>query len=535
MSDVGAQPLLPDDLSRSAAGNRNPWLVAVVISLATFMQVLDASIANVALRNIAGSLAAGVDESTWVLTSYLVATAVILPISGWLSGVIGRKRYYMSCVAIFTVSSLLCALAPNLSMLIIFRVLQGLGGGGMAPTEQAMLADTFPARLRGQAFALYGVAVIVAPTVGPALGGWLTDNLSWHWIFLINGPIGLLSLVLVQWMVHEPEVLERERRERLARGVKVDWVGFVLVALALGCLEIVLDKGEREDWFASNFIVTFATISFVSFLLFVPWELSRVEPIVDIRLFGRRQFATCSLMMLAVGAILFSSTQLMPQLVQTTYHYTATLSGLVMMPGGLAMLLMMPVVGRLSSYVEPKYLISFGLAMVALAMWHSTSLAPDADFNFFSWARAYQTIGLPFLFIPITSASYVGLPPGKTSEASSLINVARNQGGSIGISVANAALASSVQVHQNYLTAHLVPSSPAYQQALQAATAQFSTMLPQPEAQKKAFALIEQAVQYQATLLSYMDVFAGLALIAATLVPVAFLLLRPVREATGAH
>jgi DHA2 family multidrug resistance protein len=225
----------------------------------------------------------------------------------------------------------------------------------------------------------------------------------------------------------------------------------------------------------------------------------------------------------------------MPQLVQTTYHYTATLSGLVMMPGGLAMLLMMPVVGRLSSYVEPKYLISFGLAMVALAMWHSTSLAPDADFNFFSWARAYQTIGLPFLFIPITSASYVGLPPGKTSEASSLINVARNQGGSIGISVANAALASSVQVHQNYLTAHLVPSSPAYQQALQAATAQFSTMLPQPEAQKKAFALIEQAVQYQAMLLSYIDVFAGLALIAAALVPVAFLLLRPARNATAAH
>jgi DHA2 family multidrug resistance protein len=535
MSDIGRRPPRPDELSRSAAGDRNPWLVALVISIATFMQVLDASIANVALRNIAGSLAAGVDESTWVLTSYLVASAVILPISGWLSGVIGRKRYYMFCVAIFTASSLLCALAPTLSALIIFRVLQGLGGGGMAPTEQAMLADTFPARLRGQAFALYGVAVIVAPTVGPALGGWLTDNLSWHWIFLINGPIGVLSLVLVQWMVQEPEVLERERRERLARGLKVDWIGFVLVALALGCLEIVLDKGEREDWFASNFIITFAAISFVSFILFVPWELSRKEPIVDIRLYGHRQFATCSLMMLAVGAILFSSTQLLPQLVQTTYGYTATLSGLVMMPGGLAMLLMMPVVGKLSSYVAPKYLISFGLAMIALAMWHSTSLTPDADFGFFSWARVYQTVGLPFLFIPITSASYVGLPPDKTSEASALINVARNQGGSIGISVAGAVLASSAQVHQNYLTAHLVPSSPAYQQALKAATAQLSTVLPQPEAQQKAFALVEQMVQYQATLLSYIDVFAGLALIAAVLVPVAFLLLRPAPKAKVAH
>jgi len=519
------------NLSRSAAGSRNPWLIAVVISIATFMEVLDASIANVALRNIAGSLAAGVDESTWVLTSYLVANAVILPISGWLSGVIGRKRYYMSCVAIFTVSSLLCAVAPTLSMLIIFRVLQGLGGGGMAPTEQAMLADTFPARLRGQAFALYGVAVIVAPTVGPVLGGWLTDNLSWHWIFLINGPIGLLSLVLVQWMVHEPEVLEAERRERLARGVRVDWVGFVLVALALGCLEIVLDKGEREDWFASNFIVAFASISFVSFLLLVPWELSQRDPIVDIRLFGRRQFATCCLIMLAVGAILFSSTQLMPQLVQTTYQYTSTLSGLVMMPGGLAMLLMMPVVGKLSSYVAPKYLLGFGLIIVVLAMWHSTSLAPESDFAFFSWARVFQTIGLPFLFIPIMSAAYVGLQPDKSSEASSLINVARNLGGSIGISIAGSVLARSAQVHQTYLTAHLIPSSPAYQEALQAATAQLSTMLPAPEAQKRAFGLIEQGVLQQATLLSYIDVFAGLALIAAALVPIAFLLLRPAREA----
>jgi DHA2 family multidrug resistance protein len=520
-----------NNLSRSAAGSRNPWLIAVVISIATFMEVLDASIANVALRNIAGSLAAGVDESTWVLTSYLVANAVILPISGWLSGVIGRKRYYMSCVAIFTVSSLLCAVAPTLSMLIIFRVLQGLGGGGMAPTEQAMLADTFPARLRGQAFALYGVAVIVAPTVGPVLGGWLTDNLSWHWIFLINGPIGLLSLVLVQWMVHEPEVLEAERRERLARGVRVDWVGFVLVALALGCLEIVLDKGEREDWFASNFIVAFASISFVSFLLLVPWELSQRDPIVDIRLFGRRQFATCCLIMLAVGAILFSSTQLMPQLVQTTYQYTSTLSGLVMMPGGLAMLLMMPVVGKLSSYVAPKYLLGFGLIIVVLAMWHSTSLAPESDFAFFSWARVFQTIGLPFLFIPIMSAAYVGLQPDKSSEASSLINVARNLGGSIGISIAGSVLARSAQVHQTYLTAHLIPSSPAYQEALQAATAQLSTMLPAPEAQKRAFGLIEQGVLQQATLLSYIDVFAGLALIAAALVPIAFLLLRPAREA----
>src|SRR5689334_13538868 len=337
------------------------------------MQVLDTSIANVALRHIAGSLGAGIDESTWVLTSYLVASAVVLPISGWLSGVIGRKRFYMLCVAIFTVSSILCALAPNMASLIVFRILQGLGGGGMAPSEQAMLADTFPPRQRGQAFALYGVAVIVAPTVGPTLGGWLTDNLSWHWIFLINGPIGLLSLLLVQWMVTEPAALERERRQRVAGGLKVDWVGFLLVSLALGCLEIVLDKGEREDWFASYFIVTFAVVSLLSFVLIVPWELSRQDPIVNVRLFAHRQFAMSCLLMLAVGAMLFSSTQLLPQLLQIHYGYTAMLSGFVLMPAGLVMMLIMPVVGKLSNLIAAKYLIVFGMVILAFGMWYNAS------------------------------------------------------------------------------------------------------------------------------------------------------------------
>jgi len=526
MVDAAADPR--DDLSRSAAGDRNPWLVAVVISIATFMQVLDTSIANVALRNIAGSLAAGVDESTWVVTSYLVASAVILPISGWLAGVVGRKRFYMLCVATFTVSSLLCAFAPNLDILIFFRVLQGLGGGGMAPSEQAMLADTFPARRRAQAFALYGVAVIVAPTLGPTLGGWLTDNYSWHWIFLINGPIGLLSLVLVQWLVDEPEILRRERRERLADGVKVDWIGFLLVALCLGALEVVLDKGERDDWFQSDFIVTFFALSMTALVLFVPWELSRDDPIVDIRLFGRRQFATANLLMLALGAILFGTIQLIPQLLQIQFGYTATLSGLALMPGGVAMLMMMPVVGFVSSYVAPKYLIGVGMTVVALSMWHTTSLSPDADFSFIAWARVFQTIGLPFLFIPITAASYAGLPADKSSEGSSLINVSRNLGGSIGVSVAGTVLAEHTQAHQAYLTGNLVPSSPAFQAAMQHATATLAGQgVPAPSAASRAYALIEQTVNQQATLLAYNDVFLGYALLAAILVPVAFLLLRP--------
>ena len=499
----------------------------MVISIATFMQVLDTSIANVALPHIAGSVAASIDESTWILTSYLVASAVILPISGWLSGVIGRKRFYMLCVATFTASSLLCAMAPNLQALIVFRVLQGLGGGGMAPSEQAMLADTFPENKRSLAFALYGVAVIVAPTIGPTLGGWLTDSFSWHWIFLINGPVGITSLLLVNRLVTEPEALERERRQRLAAGVKVDWVGFVLVALFLGCLEIVLDKGQEDDWFSSPFIVIFALVSATAFVLFVPWELKQNSPIVDIRLYAHRSFAAASLMMLSVGAILFGTTQLIPQLLQEAYQYSAMLSGLALMPGGFAMLMLMPLVGILASHVPAKYLIAAGMATIGFAMWHMTSMSGTADFSFYAWARVFQAIGLPFVFIPITSASYSGLPPEKTNEASSLINVARNLGGSIGISLAATILARRTQVHQNYLVDHLVPSSLPYQDAIAHTTTVLTARgIPAARLPDAAIGLIGQALEQQSILLAYIDVFRDFAIIALLLAPLAVILLR---------
>jgi DHA2 family multidrug resistance protein len=515
------------DPSRSAAGDRNPWLVAIVISLATFMQVLDTSIANVALQYIAGSLAASIDESTWVLTSYLIASAVVLPISGWLSGVVGRKRFYMLCVATFTISSILCALAPTLEALIFFRVLQGLGGGGMAPSEQSMLADTFPPRQRSQAFALYGIAIIVAPTVGPTIGGWLTDNLSWHWIFLINAPVGVMSLLLVQWMVTEPELLVKERQQRLAGGVTIDWIGFLLVATALGSLEVVLDKGQREDWFSSNFIVFFTALSLVSLVLFVPWELSCEQPIVDIRLFGHRRFTTACTMMMAVGALMFSTTQLIPQLLQTTFGYTATLSGLALMPGGLIMLAAMPIAGALGSRLPPRFMLTAGMLVVAAAMWHSASISPTADFSFFACARAFQTLAMPFLFVPITAAAYTGLPPGKTDEASSLINVARNLGGSIGISVTTTLLARDTQVHQNFLVANLVPSSPQYQQTVRSATEMLLHQgMPPVQAQSGAIGLIGRMVGQQATMLAYMDVFVMLAITALGFAVLALVLMR---------
>jgi MFS transporter, DHA2 family, multidrug resistance protein len=513
--------------SRSAAGDRNPWLIALVISIATFMEVLDTSIANVALSHIAGSLGANSDESTWVLTSYLVASAVILPASAWLSGVMGRKRFYLMCVALFTASSFLCGIAPNLESLIAFRVLQGLGGGGMAPSEQSMLADTFPPEKRAQAFALYGVAVIVAPTIGPALGGYITDNWSWHWIFFINVPVGAIALVLVTWLVIEPEVLKRERRERLEGGLKLDVLGFLLVVLWLGCLEIVLDKGQENNWFASDTISTFAAISFVSMLVLFPWEYTRKSPIFDVRLIFQRQFGACFLTMLGIGAILYASTQVMPALVQANFGYTATLAGLMLLPGGLAMAFLMPAAGQITKHVQPKFVIAAALLILSLALWHMTNLAPEANFQYFAWSRVFQMLAMPFLFIPITAASYIGVPAQKTDQAASLINVARNTGGSIGISLYATLLAQREQFHQSRLVESISPSSIQYQNTLSQMTAYFaqrgSTNL---DAHQQAIAYIGQQVSRQATLLSYIDVFATFGTIAIVLTAIVLILLR---------
>ncbi len=521
-------------LSRSAAGNRSPWLIAVVVSLATFMVVLDTAIANVALRYIAGSLAVSVDESTWVVTTYLIANAVILPVSGWLSNVIGRKRFYMICVALFTIASLLCGLAQSLTALLVFRIFQGLGGGGMPTSEQAMLADTFPPRQRPQAFAIYGIAVVVAPTVGPTIGGWITDNYSWNWIFLINVPVGIVSLVLVQWLVDEPEVLERERREYIARGINVDWIGLGLIALTFGALEFVLDRGQIDDWFHSTTIVIFATVAACSFIFLVPWELTRDDPIVDLRLLFRRQFGMAFIAMFGVGAVLFGSNQITPQLMQTNFPYTAMLSGLAMMPGGLAMLVMMPIAGKIIPYMEPKYWMAIGFAIIALAMWYSTSLVPDASFSYFATVRIFQTIGMPFMFIPINSVAYTGLPPRKTSEASALVNVARNLGGSVGISLANVELVQRSQFHQARMVDNLTQTSPAMQSAMHNLTDYFTQFGSPASAQARAFGYIGQLIGQQAALMAYIDIFYTWAIVAALLVPAVLLLVKRIGPVSGA-
>ncbi len=454
------------DPSRSAAGTRSPWMIVAIISIATFMEVLDTSIANVSLNHIAGSLSVSPDESTWVLTSYLVSNAIIIPISGWLSNVIGRKRYYMLSVLLFTVASLLCGIAPNIQFLIFARILQGIGGGGLAPSEQSMLADTFPPAKRGQAFAAYAFVIIVAPVIGPTIGGWVTDNYSWHWIFLVNVPVGILSLFLVNIFVDEPKILIDERKARLRKGLNVDFVGFALVAIGLGSLELFLDRGERDDWFGSSFITATAIIAVVAIAFLVIWEATRDDPIVNVRLMAKRNFAGVLAVMFTTGVILFGSIQLIPAMLQQVFGYTATDAGFAMTAGGLATVVMVPFAGILVGKVDVRILLAAALIVSAIALGNLTTLSVNSSFADVAWARAYQAVALPFLFVPITTAAYTGLKPSQTSEASSLLNVFRNLGGSVGIAVSQAWLSVESQVRQSRLVEHLNPLAPNYPQGL---------------------------------------------------------------------
>ncbi|MGO8952643.1 MAG: DHA2 family efflux MFS transporter permease subunit [Rhodomicrobium sp.] len=520
-------------LSRSAAGGHNPWLIAGVVSIATFMEVLDVTIVNVSLQHVAGSLGTSYDESTWIATSYLVANAIVLPLSGWLATVIGRKRFYMAAVAVFTASSMMCGLAWSLNSLILFRVLQGLGGGGLAPSEQSILADTFPPEKRGQAFALYGLTVVVAPAIGPTLGGYITDHTSWHWIFFINLPAGLLSLFLVGTLVSEPSASEKERRELLMSGFTIDYTGFVLVALGLGCLEVVLDQGQRDDWFHSSFITAFAAVSALSLATLIPWELTRKQPIVELRIIGQRQFGICFLMMLLFGGIIVSTTVLIPQITQTLFGYTAMLAGLSLSYGGAVLLLVMPVAGQFADRVQPRWLILFGLFVTAFAMRNLTNLSPDADFGWFVWARIYLSLGLPFVFLSITTASYAGLRPNQSNQASGLINVARNLGGSIFVAMTQTIIQQRDQFHNSRLIENIAPSSPQYQDALRAATQHFIDKgASAAEASGQAITWIGQTISQQAQLLSYIDAFWVLSTICFASIPIV-LLLRTVKLGAG--
>jgi MFS transporter, DHA2 family, multidrug resistance protein len=516
----------------------NPWLIAVLVALATFMEVLDTTIANVALRYIAGGLGVSEDEASWVVTTYLVSNAISVTASAYLAKVLGRKTFFLICLALFTASSVLCGLAWSLQSLLLFRLLQGFAGGGMVPVAQSILADAFPQEKRGQAFAVFGIAVVVAPVVGPTLGGWLSDNWSWHWCFLINGPIGLLAIALIALLVRESPTATEQQRKWRAQGGGFDVIGFALVATFLGALEIVLDRGLEDDWFASSFIVTATAVSAVAFVLMIPWEMTRENPAVDLRMLATRQFGASFLVMGATGAILLATTQFLPQFVQQDLGYTATWAGVLISPGGLVTMAMMVVTGRLVGKIQPKYLIAAGAMIIALSMYALTNVYGDIGFWFMARARMLFGVGFPLIFVSITTASYQGLRPDKTGQAAALINMARNTGGSIGVSLVSNVLWDRQQLHQARLVEHAVPSSVQYQDTLQHMTTYFlgqGSLLPQ--ARQQAIDWIGQQVQLQASFLSYMDAFWVLALIALTAAPLG-LALRKVtlgRAAAAGH
>ncbi|MFZ0410332.1 MAG: DHA2 family efflux MFS transporter permease subunit [Candidatus Acidiferrales bacterium] len=501
----------------------NPWIIALTVTLATFMEVLDTSVANVSLPHIAGSLSAGQDESTWILTSYLVSNAIVLPMSGWFSQLIGRKRFYMTCVAIFTVSSCLCGFAPTLGSLIFFRVLQGAGGGGLQPSEQAILADTFSPKQRGMAFAVYGMAVVLAPAIGPTLGGWITDNFDWRWIFFINIPVGFLSLFLTNKLITDPPYMKEQKKATF----RVDYIGIGLLAVGLGFLQVVLDKGERDDWFGSHFILVFTIVAVAALVALIFWEWFHENPIIDLHLFRERSFAIGNMLMFMVGFALMSSTVLLPLFMQNLMGYSAEQAGLALMPGGFAIILCMPLVGFLLSKYDARYLLLFGLALLSFSLFHMTHFDTSIDFRTAATARVYQAMGLAFLFVPINTAAYAFLPKGKNNAASGLINLARNVGGSVGISVVTTMLARRAQVHQQNLTAHLYQGNGHFYAVRQSMIHMFmargsSLYL----ATQQAYAMVGRMIDQQASMLAYVDNFWLLGVAVLAMIPFVFLMRR---------
>ncbi len=513
-------------------GGHNPWTVALVVTLATFMEVLDTSIANVSLPHIAGNLSVSQDESTWVLTSYLVANAIILPVSGWFSTRFGRKRFYITCVAIFTVSSALCGFAPNLPALVFFRVLQGLGGGGLGPSEQAILADTFPARKRGMAFAVYGMAVVLAPAIGPTLGGFITDNFGWRWVFFINIPVGLLSMLLSSRVVVDPPYLV-EAKKRVG---SIDYIGFSLVALGLGALELVLDKGQEEDWFASRFIVLFCVIAAVALVAFIVWELRQEQPIVEVRLFKNGSFAVANVLMLTLGISLFGSTVLLPQYTQVWMGWSAQDAGMALSPGGLVVIVLLPLVGFLVSKYQPRYLIAFGFAVLSASLFYmSRTLYPGMDFRTAIMLRVYQSVGFAFLFVPINTLVYATAPPGKNNAVSGIVNLSRNMGGDIGIALVTTLVARRSQFHQSRLVERLDGGNPALRARLDSLTAVMGRAgASASDATRQAYGAISRQLAQQAQTLAYLDVLYLFGIFAACMVPLVFLTRRIQRGAAPA-
>jgi DHA2 family multidrug resistance protein len=489
----------------------NPWVVALTVTIATFMELLDTSIANVSLPYIAGGLGRSYDEVTWILTTYLVANAVILPMSAWLSRVFGRKNYYMACVALFTITSFFCGIAPSLNIMLIARVLQGIGGGGLAPVEQSILVDTFPPAKRASAFALYTIAIVTAPAIGPVLGGWITDNYNWRWIFFINIPIGLVSLFLTNRFVHDPPSFAEERKTvRTGGKLNIDGVGIALIALGSAALEILLDRGQIDDWFGSTLICWMFVIGVGCITAAVFWELNHPDPVIDFRLLKIRNFAIANVFYFVFGVGLFASTTMIPQILQTLYGYRAIDAGLVLGPGAFVITLLAPVGAQLvqRGIIHPRNLLFGAIMVVGLSFLHYSHFNLQTDYNHYAWARALQGLGYAFFFVPLSVIAYSQLSPAQNNKASSLTNFFRNWGGSFGIALITTVSERRQNFHQARVGNNLTASSPGLQDTIKQSTAYLQSHgLSHADALTAAYARLYQQLHEQTLLLAFMDCF----------------------------
>ena len=499
----------------------NPWLIAMTVALAAFMEVLDTSIANVALPHIAGSLGASTDEGTWVLTSYLVSNAIVLPLGGWASSVLGRRNFFVFCIIVFTIASFLCGAAPTLPLLLLFRIIQGAGCGGLQPMAQAIMADSFEPHQRGQAFALYGLVAVLAPSIGPTLGGWITDNFSWRWIFYINIPVGILAFFLVTRLVEDPPWIKPDR----SRFFRMDYIGLAFLTIAMGGLQIMLDKGEENDWFSSGFIRLCAFLFVSGMIGLIVWEWNQKEPLINLRVFRFRNFAICCFLMALVGGVLNANTVLQPEFTQQLLGWTATTAGMALTAGGIALVIVMPLAGYATSKVSARTLVLIGFSLFILTFRYTayaTSLT--MSFGFASWLRVIQMFPLPFCFISITTAAYVGMPKEDSNQVAGLINFARNIGGSILIAITGAQVTNRTLWHQQHLQSAMTPASIAYQQQTHALSGFLGGHFGGPNGGGMAIASIYNQLNLQAAVQGYQDVYMELSYMSVVLVALAFLL-----------